>query len=251
LATYVPAKRATAFRFWVGLVSQADTKKLQSNPTLAAGDVKVVKDGGASANLTTLPAVTPSSSVFVQVDLSATEMTADNVAVSFIDAAGAQWCDLLISIQTTARQVDDLAFPNTSGRGLDVSAGGDADAAVQSIVASAINAAAFNADTDVYQSKLWLFDDDTGTTDRYVVVWFKNGQPITSGITSPTIQVFKAADGADLVASTAMTQIASTGTYRKDEATNRIVDGVAYIAKTQATIDAATRTWLQPVGRDT
>jgi hypothetical protein len=102
----------------------------------------------------------------------------------------------------------------------------------------------------VYQAKVDVVDDDGGTNDRYVTAWYKNSQPITSGITSPTIQVIKASDGTDLVASTAMTQIGSTGLYRKDEGTNRLVDGAAYMAKVQATIDGATRTWYQPVGRD-
>lgn len=108
MATYVTPKRATAFQCFVELRSQANTKIFQVNPTLAAGDVKVSKDGGAFANLTTLPAVAPAGGRSVQVDLSATEMTADNVKVVFSDAAGAEWCDLSLLIQTTARQVDDL-----------------------------------------------------------------------------------------------------------------------------------------------
>lgn len=101
-----------------------------------------------------------------------------------------------------------------------------------------------------YQSKAWLFDDNGGSNDRYVVTWFKNGQPHFTGITSPTIQVIKVADATDLIASTSMTQIGSTGMYRFDEGTNRIVNGVAYILKVTASIDAATRTWVQPIGRD-
>lgn len=143
MATYVPAKRATEYIFWVGLVSQADTKLLQTNPTLAAGDVKVSKDGGALANLATLPAVTPASSKLVKVTLSSTEMTADNVTVIFSDAAGAEWCDLLINIQTAARQIDDLTFPNTSGRGMDV----DATGGVEITANQAVNVAQWNGTT--------------------------------------------------------------------------------------------------------
>lgn len=128
MATYVPAKRATAWIGYIALVSQADTKLLKSNPTIAAGDFKVSKDGGALANLTTLPAVTPASSVMVKIDLSATEMTADNVTVVCIDAAGAEWCDLAFNLQTAARQIDDLAYPATSGRSMVVDAAGLVDA---------------------------------------------------------------------------------------------------------------------------
>lgn len=126
MATYLPPKRGVELIFYVGLVSQSDTKTLQANPTLFSGDVKVSKDGGAFANLTTLPTVTPAGGKAVKVTLSATEMEADNLTVVFADASGAEWCDQLIHIATAARQVDDLAYPTVSGRSLDVSAGGEA-----------------------------------------------------------------------------------------------------------------------------
>lgn len=105
-------------------------------------------------------------------------------------------------------------------------------------------------DFNTYQAKVLLFDDDSGASDRYVVVFYKNSQPITSGITSPTMQVIKVSDGTDLIASTALTQIASLGLYKHDQSANRISSGASYIAKIQATIDSSTRTWFQPVGRD-
>ena len=128
MATYQPAKRATAWVGYISLVDQSDTKKMKSNPTIASGDFKVSKDGGALANLTTLPSVTPASSVMVKIDLSATEMTADNVTVVCIDAAGAEWCDFVFNLQPSARQIDDLAYPATSGRSMVVDANGLVDA---------------------------------------------------------------------------------------------------------------------------
>lgn len=124
MASYVTPLRATEFITYVGLSSQADTKIFQANPTLAAGDVKVSIDGGALNNLNTLPTVTPAAGKLVKVTLSAAEMTGDNLQVIFSDAAGAEWCDLVINIQTTTRQIDNLSFPNTSGRGQDVTATG-------------------------------------------------------------------------------------------------------------------------------
>jgi len=124
MATYNLPKRATAHKFYVALVDQANTKLLKANPTLAAGDVQVSKDGGAFANITTLPSANPASGRSLMVDLSATEMTADNVVVQFVDAAGAEWCDLFVNLQTTARQIDDLAYPATTGRSLLVDASG-------------------------------------------------------------------------------------------------------------------------------
>lgn len=111
MASQVTPKRATAFTMFVSLVSQANLNIFQVNPTLAAGDVKVSIDGGAFANITTLPSAVPAGGASLQLDLSATEMTGDNIVVKFSDAAGAEWCDLFINIQTTAQQIDDLATP--------------------------------------------------------------------------------------------------------------------------------------------
>lgn len=109
MATQVPPKKNAEFIFYIGLVSQADTKVFQSNPTLAAGDFKVSIDGGALANLNTLPDVDPDNSKAVKVLLSSSEMNGDNIQVIGSDASGAEWCDILINIQTTTKQVDDLS----------------------------------------------------------------------------------------------------------------------------------------------
>lgn len=122
MPSYLTPKKNAAYVFFAGLTDQADTKKLKANPTLATGDVKVSIDGGAFANVETLPTVAPAGGTSVQVSLSAAEMNGDNIVVAFIDAAGAEWCDSLVNIQTSARQIDDLAFPVTSGRGINVDA---------------------------------------------------------------------------------------------------------------------------------
>lgn len=113
MTSYVPPIKNGASG-WIGYVSLAPrtaTGAWQSNPTLATGDVKVGLDGGALANLGTLPAVTPASSKLVKITLSQAEVNADNVAIIFSDAAGAEWCDLTLNLQTVARQIDDLATP--------------------------------------------------------------------------------------------------------------------------------------------
>lgn len=150
MATYVPPKRGAEFIAYVSLVSQADTKLMKANPTIAAGDFQVSKDGGALANLTTLPTVTPAAGKLVKITLSATEMTADNVAIVCSDAAGAEWCDLTLNLQTSARQIDDLAFPTVSGRSLDVTATGAAgvDWANVEAQATVVNLSATNIDAD-------------------------------------------------------------------------------------------------------
>lgn len=108
MATYVPAKINTAYITYVGLVSKANASILQANPTLATGDVKVAIDDGAPANLATLPVVDADFTKRVKVSLSAAEMNGGNITIIFSDAAGDEWCDLLLNIQTAATQLDDL-----------------------------------------------------------------------------------------------------------------------------------------------
>lgn len=103
MAASNPPKRAQAFLVDLILNDMAVAGSFKSNPTLAAGDFKVSKDGGALANLTTLPAVSPAASVVVTLSLSATEMTADRVTVVGIDQTSPkEWADWAISIPTTA-----------------------------------------------------------------------------------------------------------------------------------------------------
>lgn len=101
------AKINTAYTFYVGLASQADTKLFQANPTLAAGDVKISIDGGAFANITSLPTISPAAGRQVKVALTAAEMNGNFIAVQFVDAAGAEWCDFLYEIETSP---DDLTI---------------------------------------------------------------------------------------------------------------------------------------------
>jgi hypothetical protein len=127
MADYAIPKNGVAYIFYGCLVSQADTKLFKSAPTLAAGDFKVSTDGGAFANLATLPTNTPGT-FSIKFSLSAGEMTGDNILVVASDAAGAEWCDQCWNIQTSARGVADLAFPATTGRSMVVDANGLVDA---------------------------------------------------------------------------------------------------------------------------
>lgn len=109
MPTYNTPKRGTAYKFYISLVDQSNTKLLKANPTIASGDFQISKDGGAFTNLTTLPSANPVSGRAVMIDLSASEMTADNIVIQCVDASGAEWCDQIINLQTTASQLDDLA----------------------------------------------------------------------------------------------------------------------------------------------
>jgi len=147
-----PPKKNAAFVFYVGLISQADTKLLQSNPILAAGDVKVATDDAAPANLATLPVADADFTNRVKVSMSAGEMNGDRITVIFSDVAGAEWADLLIDIPTSVRQIDDLAFPTVSGRSTDTLSTGevpiDLDTSIGSLSAAQIEAAALEGKGD-------------------------------------------------------------------------------------------------------
>lgn len=103
----LPKKNVT-YTTYISLVSQANTKVFQANPTLAAGDVKVSTDGGAEANMATLPVVTPAGSKRVKIVLSASEMNGDNCSITFSDVTGAEWTDFTIDIPIGVNNVDDV-----------------------------------------------------------------------------------------------------------------------------------------------
>jgi|GEM_PF-6803325 len=105
MASTLPPVKNSGFTFEMALGSQSDKDIFQTSVTLAAGDVKVSKDGGAFANIATLPTEIGSSGV-ITVTLSSTEMAADRVAVLFHDASGSEWQDALVTIYTAAQSLD-------------------------------------------------------------------------------------------------------------------------------------------------
>ena len=101
MASSEPPVRGAAFAFEISL--------FLDNPTLAAGDVKVIKDGVLDGNIDTLPTVVAGLTRVLTVALSAAEMTADRVTVLFHDAAGSEWQDAVVTIYTAAQTQDAMA----------------------------------------------------------------------------------------------------------------------------------------------
>jgi len=110
MASYVPCKKndSNGFITYVNLISQANPLEFQTNPTLAAGDVKIAIDDNAPANLGTLPVVDADFTKRVKVTLSQAETNGDNLTIIFSDASGAEWCDLGINIQTSGQTLDEI-----------------------------------------------------------------------------------------------------------------------------------------------
>lgn len=204
MATTLPPKKNTAYDTEVCLVSQSDTNIFQTSVTLAAGDVLVYKDGVLDGNIDTLPSEIGSSGVLV-LALSANEMNADRVAVKFTDAAGSEWQDLLVTIHTTSRHVNDLAYPTTAGRSIDVTATGEvgldldntsgALAAAQ-IAATAANKIADHAIRRTFQNACDSADGDTKSGRSLLGAIAKLVNKITSG--GGTLTVYEDDDSTPL-----------------------------------------------------
>jgi hypothetical protein len=132
MASKWPAVKNSAYIFRCVLFAQSDNQ-IKSNPSLSSGDWKVSIDGGAFANLATLPDVDPDSSVQVKVSLSADEMNGDEIMVTAIDAAGAEWHSAAWVIHTVGQTFDtvdgniDAALADTNELQTDWANGGRLD----------------------------------------------------------------------------------------------------------------------------
>ena len=104
-------KKGVAYTFYLSLIDALDSGSYKVDPTIVAGDFQVSTDGGALVNLATLPTVDPAGSIFVLVSLSAAEMSGDKITVQGVDAAGDEWSDVMIFIDATTNNVDDIATP--------------------------------------------------------------------------------------------------------------------------------------------
>jgi hypothetical protein len=103
---------------------------------------------------------------------------------------------------------------------------------------------------DLYTADIHFTVDELNTQDEYTVTWFKNGARITSGVTSPTLQVVARSNGSDLIAATAMSEIGSTESFKLDEGTARTTGGEAYLVVAAGTIDAGARSFSRLISRD-
>lgn len=81
------------------LVDRA-TGQYKTTPTLAPGDFKIEKDGGAAANLATLPTVVPAGGSSIKIPFSAAEMQCQQATLRMSDQAGAEWNDDCIHVFT-------------------------------------------------------------------------------------------------------------------------------------------------------
>jgi hypothetical protein len=125
-------KKGVAYTYYIALTSQADTDLFKTSVTLAAGDVTTSLDGAAFGNIASLPVEIGTSGVLA-VTHSDAEMNGDVIVDRFHDAAGDEWQDALVVINTETgtiseidTNVDDLetrlGTPSNLGSGATVAA---------------------------------------------------------------------------------------------------------------------------------
>jgi len=101
--------KGTEYIFYIGLTDNLNPDAFKASPTIAAGDFQLSIDGGAFANLATLPVVTPAGSVMVKVTVTAAEMSAEKVNVVGIDQTPSkEWRDIIITVEVPTGNVETL-----------------------------------------------------------------------------------------------------------------------------------------------
>lgn len=101
-------KRGVAYTFSRGLYDATQAGHFRVNPTIAAGDFRISKDGGAFVNLATLPVVSPVGSPLVVFQLTAAEMTATRLTILGVDQSGSEWTEFMEHVEPEVVTVADL-----------------------------------------------------------------------------------------------------------------------------------------------
>jgi hypothetical protein len=264
------AKQSTAKIVTVGPVLDADGVAVTGG---VVADFKISKNGGAPAALNGSATATHRHTGFYSLSLTATDMdTVGTAEVTIDDTVNSM---PMKELQVVEEDVYDGLY--LAGATLlteaEVNAEVDTalgDAGVTTLVMANLDAPVSTVDNvvdsiladtgtdgvliasahDLYTADIHFTVDEANTQDEYTVTWFKNGARITSGVTSPTIQVVARSNGADLIAATAMSEIGSTESFKKDEGTARTTGGEAYLVIAAGTIDAGARSFSRLISRD-
>lgn len=105
----------------------------------------------------------------------------------------------------------------------------------------------------VYYADIQVTIDSGNEIDEYTCTWYKNAEPLTTGISNPTIRVVKRSDGTNLVSQTSMSGLGGSEIQRFKYDASGIsqtqVIGQNYITICKADIDGQTRTFSWILGR--
>lgn len=204
----IPWGTATTFRAPIVKASSTDYAIVGNTPsfdwTPVAGDVKISKDGGAFANIATLPGnVTLAGSAAWTWTLSATETEATEIVIQVVDTAPKAVQDQFFRLQTTKAGALQVGVPQAAQSAGDTAITLDASAAAQTdfykgsvvtiISGDGANQAriitAYNGSTKVATiDRGWDVALTIGGT-RSVFAVFPQGlnQPLTSGQTTAAV----------------------------------------------------------------
>jgi hypothetical protein len=123
--TFYPLKKGVAGQLIRFPVKSKATGNFQVAPTIALGDVTRSIDGVAFQNTDNLPTVTPAGGRIIQVVVSLAEANGEIVDYIASDVSNDEWDEVHIQAIFTVRPLEDLAFPNTTGYGIDVTNTGE------------------------------------------------------------------------------------------------------------------------------
>lgn len=279
-------KQSTAVDIAIGpFLNSADGNTVEGALTITQPDIRLKKNGGAWAQKNAAQTLSHEEAGWYEVSLDATDTDTLGILIVAIHESGALpvWREFLVvpanvydsffstdflqvdvahwlnatapaapATQTSVDTLDDFVdteIANIQARLPAALVSGRMDSSVGAVAANAITDASVASDMDSYAAKVWIIRQST-TKDEYGVTFFKNGQPIETGITSPLIDyVKKLSDGTILVNDATLTD-QSNGDYYYGETTNKLVGGTAYMMRVTAVIDGSTRIFKQQIGRD-
>ncbi len=106
--------------------------------------------------------------------------------------------------------------------------------------------------SNIYYAGIKFIKDSTVPRDEYLVQWFRNSLPVSSGeVTNPALSVYKTSDGLALTENKVLTQTSVyNGVLRYNETSSLVVSGEPYLVTTSGTIDGSLRIWSNPIGLD-
>lgn len=103
-----------------------------------------------------------------------------------------------------------------------------------------------------YYSMLRYIKDSVQNQDEYLVQWYRNSTPLSSGnVLNPAITIYRTDTGAALVSNKALSYTSlNNGSLRTNELVSLVASGEPYMAVMSGLIDSSNRVWAVPFGID-
>lgn len=188
----------------------------------------------------------------VQISGVPVSLSTDVVDANLVQVSGTP-ITLSSAVDANLTQINGEAFTFADA----VSVSGVVDSNVVQVSGEYVSINDFKTDTssldaDIYFAQIKHVQDTNNDTDEFVVHWFRNDQPVSSGeLTTPTLSIYNTATGASIVQNAGMYYSSpNVGTVRYDSPII-LASGEPYLVETSGTISSSVRTWRSIVGIDT